>query len=192
MDNIAQTISNGGVALLPTDTVYGLMASPLHPAAVARIFALKNRPNDKNLPILVADSTQIAALGVKLDRRTKALLASRFTPGALSMVLPLSEAPSWLEGRKEIALRIPNDAALRQILKSTGPLLATSANASGRETPADVPNILAQLSGAPDIVVDDGPRQCQPSTLINCQTSPFTVLRRGALGDGDLKEILAL
>ena len=192
MDDVARTLSNGGVALLPTDTVYGLMASPLHPAAVAKIFALKNRPNNKNLPILVADSEQIAALGVKLNRRTKTLLATRFTPGALSMVLPLSEAPSWLAGRKEIALRIPNDVALRQILKTTGPLLATSANASGHETPPDLPSILAQLSGAPDIVVDDGLRPSQPSTLIDCQTSPFTVLRRGALNDDDLKEIMAL
>ncbi|NOR64362.1 MAG: threonylcarbamoyl-AMP synthase [Rhodobacteraceae bacterium] len=192
MDNVAKIILGGGVALLPTDTVYGLMASPLHPAAVAQIFALKNRPEAKNLPILVADSAQISALGVQLGSRTEALLASRFIPGALTMVLPLGEAPNWLIGRQEIALRIPNDSALRQLLAQTGPLLATSANASGQETPADVTSILSQLSGVPDIVVNDGPRQSQPSTLIDCQTSPFTVLRRGALSEADLKEILAL
>ena len=192
MDNAAQIISGGGVALLPTDTVYGLMASPLHPAAVAKIFALKNRPTTKNLPILVANSTQISALGVQLNSHTKALLVSRFVPGALTLVLPLGKSPNWLSGRQEIALRIPKDVALRQLLKETGPLLATSANASGRDTPADVRSILTQLSGAPDIVVDDGPRQSQPSTLIDCQTSPFTVLRHGALSEADLKEILAL
>ncbi|HIP22486.1 MAG TPA: threonylcarbamoyl-AMP synthase [Rhodobacteraceae bacterium] len=192
MDNVAKIILGGGVALLPTDTVYGLMASPQHPAAIAKIFALKNRPTAKNLPILVADSAQISALGVQLDSRIKALLASRFIPGALTMVLPLAKPPSWLSERQEIAVRIPNDAALRALLKGTGPLLATSANASGRETPPDVPSILAQLSGTPDIVIDGGPRQSQPSTLIDCQTSPYSVLRRGALSDADLKEIRAL
>lgn len=189
MDNVAKILINGGVALLPTDTVYGLMASPHHPDAVAKIFALKNRPEAKNLPILVADGAQITDLGVQLNSRSKALLASRFTPGALSMVLPLFDAPNWLSGRHEVALRIPNDAALLDLLSKTGPLLATSANASGQETPADVQSILAQLTGSPDIVVDGGPRQSQASTLVDTQTSPFTVIRRGALSDGDLKEI---
>ncbi len=192
MDNAAQTLQSGGVALLPTDTVYGLLASPLHPAAIAKIFALKGRAASKNLPVLVANTTQISALGVRLTPRSKTLLASRFLPGALTMVLPLTTPPDWLAGRAELALRIPDDAALLTLLRQTGPLLATSANASGQDTPAEVPEILAQLKGAPDIVVEDGPRQGKPSTLIDCQTTPFTVLRRGALADADIKEILAL
>ncbi len=192
MDNAAQTLQSGGVALLPTDTVYGLLASPLHPTAIAKIFALKGRPARKNLPVLVADTAQISALGVQPDERTHALLATRFIPGALTMVLPLTTPPTWLAGRTEVALRIPDDTALRALLRQSGPLLATSANASGQDTPAEVPDILAQLKGAPDIVVDSGPRQGQPSTLIDCQTTPFTVLRRGALADADIKEILAL
>ncbi len=192
MKNAAKTLLAGGVALLPTDTVYGLVASPLHPKAVARIFALKGRPASKNLPVLVADASQISALGATLGARGAALLATRFIPGALTMVLPLSNPPDWLAGRPEVALRIPEDAPLRALLRLTGPLLATSANASGHSTPAEVPEILAQLTAAPDIVVDDGPRAGLPSTLIDCQTTPFTVLRRGALDNTALKEILAL
>jgi L-threonylcarbamoyladenylate synthase len=190
VDKVAEILGNGGVALLPTDTVYGLVASPLHPKAVAKIFALKARPVAKNLPVLVANSAQLTALGVRLRPQTKTLLAMHH--GALTMVLPLSKAPQWLAGRKEVAVRMPKDALLRALLQATGPLLATSANASGQETPAEVPDILAQLSGAPDVVVDDGPRRGQPSTLIDCQTTPFTVLRRGALDDEVIVEILAL
>ncbi len=190
MDKTAETLQNGGVALLPTDTVYGLMASPHHPEAVARIFALKRRPAAKNLPVLVADTAQITALGVALTPRSTALLDMQL--GALTMVLPLAAPPAWLMGRTEAAMRIPDDARLKALLRQTGPLLATSANASGQETPARVPEILAQLNGAPDAVVDDGPRRGQPSTLIDCQTTPFTLLRRGALPAATLKEILAL
>lgn len=188
MDKAAQILTTGGVALLATDTVYGLMASPLHPDAVARIFALKGRDAAKSLPVLVADAAQIATLGVALTTRTKALLHF----GALTMVLPLTTPPAWLAGRAEVAVRIPDDARLIALLRRTGPLLATSANASGRDTPAEVSGILAQLTGAPDIVVDDGPRTGQPSTLIDTQTTPFSVLRRGALSEATLKEILAL
>jgi L-threonylcarbamoyladenylate synthase len=190
MHNAAEILSNGGVALLPTDTVYGLMASPLHPAAMARIFALKGRNAAKALPLLLADTAQITALGVTLTPRSLALLNRRI--GALTIVLPLKTPPAWLAGRTEIAVRMPDDARLTALLRQTGPLLATSANASGRDTPAEVADILAQLTGAPDIVVDDGPRTGQPSTLIDTQTSPFTVLRRGALSDEALAEILAL
>ena len=192
MDRVADILSKGGVALLPTDTVYGLCASPLHPAAIAKIFALKNRPRAKNLPFLVADTAQISALGAVPHSQARALLSSRFIPGALSMVLPLKNAPDWLAERQEIAVRIPNAPAFIALLRQTGPLLATSANASGQETPADVADILAQLTGTPDIVVNDGPRLSAPSALINTQTTPLTVIRRGALSDDDLKEILAL
>jgi len=188
MDKAAEILSAGGVALLPTDTVYGLMASPLHPDAVAKIFALKGRNAAKALPVLVADAAQITTLGAEIPARTKALLHF----GALTMVLPLKTPAAWLAGRSEVAVRIPDDARLITLLHQTGPLLATSANASGQETPAEVPNILAELTSAPDIIVDDGPRTGQPSTLIDTQTTPFTVLRRGGLSEADLKEILAL
>ena len=190
MDKAAEILNSGGVALLPTDTVYGLVASPLHPAAVAKIFTLKGRDAAKALPVLVADIAQIRALGVALTPRSKALLEMHL--GGLTMVLPLSTPPAWLAGRAEVAVRLPDEAALQTLLHQTGPLLATSANASGQETPAEVTGILAQLTGAPDIVVDGGPRAGQPSTLIDTQTTPFTVLRRGALDQAILKEILAL
>ena len=188
MDKAAEILNAGGVALLPTDTVYGLMASPLHPEAVSKIFALKGRAAAKNLPVLVADMAQAEALGVGLTPRRKALLRVN----ALTAVLPLGRPPAWLAGRKEVAVRIPNTLALCTLLQQTGPLLATSANASGQATPANVPAILAQLSGTPDIVVNDGPRTARPSTLIDSQTTPFAVLRRGALSDATLREILAL
>ncbi len=190
MHNAAEILSYGGVALLPTDTVYGLMASPQHPSAVAKIYALKGRDAAKALPILVADTAQINALGAALTPRSQALLDMKI--GALTMVLPLKTPPAWLARRAEIAIRMPDEPSLTALLRQTGPLLATSANASGQETPAEVPEILAQLTGVPDIVVDDGPCTGQPSTLIDTQTTPFTVLRRGAVSDVALKEILSL
>lgn len=190
MDKIAETLQNGGVALLPTDTVYGLFASPRHPAAVAGIFALKARPASKKLPIMAASAAQIAGMGAVLDARSQAILAMGI--GALTLVLPLANPPEWLANRPEAAFRIPDDAHLKALLTQTGPLFATSANKSGQPTPETVPEILAGLAGNPDIVLDSGPRTGQPSTLIDCQTTPPTVLRRGAIHQEALQEILAL
>jgi len=183
LDKAATTLRRGGVALLPTDTVYGLLASPESPAALARIFALKARPAEKNLPILVADRAQLSQLGVIIDARITPLLESPYMPGPLTLVLALAptKAPPWLAGRKEVAVRIPDDAFLQALLLKTGPLLATSANASGQPPAATMAEILPQLAGTPDYVLDDGPRTGSASTLINCQTTPFTVIRRGAL-----------
>ncbi len=194
MDDVAEILLDGGVALLPTDTVYGLLARPDIPAAVARIFALKNRPAEKNLPIFVANASQLAALGVKIDHRVAHLLESRFMPGPLTLVLGLERArtPVWLQGRSEVAVRMPDDDFLLALLKKTGPLLATSANASGKETPAEIAPIKAQLAGVPDVAIDAGPRKGAPSTLIDCQTTPFTVLRRGALSAAALAEVLEI
>ena len=194
LDKAAETLRNGGVALLPTDTVYGLVASPESPAALAKIFALKARPAEKNLPILVADIIQLTQLGVRIDTRINKILHSRHIPGALTLVLPVDakKAPHWLAGRQEVAVRLPDDRFLQALMQKTGPLLATSANASGLNPPTTVAEILPQLAGAPDYIVDDGPRTGTASTLIDCQTTPFTLVRRGALSAEALAELEAI
>ena len=188
MDKLAATLRAGGVALLPTDTVYGLAACPDFPAAVQQIFTLKSRPAGKNLPVFVADASQLAALGALITPRIKKLLHSQWVPGPLTLVMGIAPAiaPTWLAGRTEIAVRLPNAPFLLKLLKITGPLLA---NKSGQETPASVASILPQLAGTPDITVDDGPRSGTASTIIDCQTTPFTILRRGALSHQALAEI---
>ncbi|MCF6271655.1 MAG: L-threonylcarbamoyladenylate synthase [Rhodobacteraceae bacterium] len=194
LDKVIKILDGGGVALLPTDTVYGLMARPDLPAAVARIFALKNRPANKNLQVLLGDISQLDALGVMPDARINRLVLAGYIPGALSFVLGLDQArtPAWLLGRSELALRLPDDPFLRELILQTGPLMATSANKSGQETQETPEGILRQLYGKPDITRDDGPRSGAASTLINSRTTPFTVERRGALSEAALREVLAI
>ncbi len=192
--HIAAILAQGGVALLPTDTVYGLAARPDRPEAIRNIFALKARPQSKSLPLLIADKSQLALLGVEPNARVEALLESQWMPGPLTLVLPINaaRAPDWLTGRSEIAIRIPADKNLRALLRLTGPLATTSANASGQITPATPDAILRQITAAPDIIVRDGPRSGAASTLIDTQTTPFRLLRRGALPEAELARILAL
>lgn len=192
IQNAAKGILEGQVALLPTDTVYGLGASPLHPSAIDKIFELKNRPPRKNLPIMVASMDDLKDLGVDLNENVVQLFQSEFIPGALTLVLGFTDKPlvDWLEGRDEIAVRIPDTPYLLEILKKTGPLLVTSANRSGvGETPPTVEEILAQLNGTPEIVLEGGYIKSIPSTILNCRLHPPKVEREGIIKLEQLIEI---
>ncbi len=193
IEEISQCLLNGGVALLPTDTVYGLAASPLHPKAVARIFSLKARPQTHNLPIMVASSSDIAALGVDMNDNVQKLLASDYVPGDITMVVGFKSTPSvsWLEGREEVAIRIPNHPKMLAILEKTGPLLVTSANRHGNPTtPLTVAEVLADLTNAPDLAIDGGIVENIPSTIVNCHSTPPVIERSGRISFKEIFNIL--
>lgn len=189
---IARCLTRGGVVLIPTDTVLGLAVSPAHTQAVDRLYALKQRPRDKNLPIMVADADQIRGLGAQMTLSAQTLLDSRFVPGALTIVFGLDETltPGWLNGRDEIALRIPNDLRLLAVLRETGPLLVSSANRSGQDTPATTEAALVQLDGAPDLTVVGQGQAATPSTIVNCRKSPPVIERLGAVPEAEIAALL--
>lgn len=168
---------------MPTDTVYGLAASPSVETAVDRIFALKGRPRTRNLPIMVAGRAGLDALGVVVNDTAQRLLESSLMPGAMTLALEVrpQAAPAWLSGRDEVAVRIPDHAFLLSVLELTGPLLVTSANAHGQPTPILLADALLQLAGRPDMAIDGGAAHEQPSTLVNCRTVPPTIEREGAI-----------
>lgn len=191
--NTVDCLSDGGVVLLPTDTVYGLAASPLHPKAVKRIFELKQRAKTVNLPIMVASIDDLEKLGIDLQTATKRLFTSSFVPGDLTMILGFKDKPlvQWLEGREECAIRIPNDDNLLEVLRKTGPLLVTSANKHGTPiTPNNTADILAELNGEPDLIVDGGLVENVPSTIVNCRVKPPVIERTGRVSFVELSKIL--
>lgn len=187
----ARVLLDGGVVLLPTDTVYGLAVHPERPAAIERLFAMKGRPGGRNLPIMVgsvADAEEIGAVVTDAARR----LFDAFAPGPITVAMGLSDgAPAWLAGRDEIGVRIPAEDCMLELLGMLGPLLVTSANAHGRETPATAPDVLDQLVRPPDLVLDGGPRPVVPSTLVNCNLRQPAIERHGVIADEDVEKVLA-
>lgn len=190
VEQVVATLRAGGVVLLPTDTVYGLAVHPADDAALARLFAMKQRPLTRNIPVLVADADQARELGAQITPAAAKLLAA-FAPGALTVALGLVDPPAWLAGRDEVAVRVPADAFLLDVLRAAGPLLVTSANRSGQETPETMPEVLAQLVGEPDLALDGGPRPTVPSTLVNCNLPTPVVERVGAVPPDRIAKVLA-
>ncbi|RPE72095.1 L-threonylcarbamoyladenylate synthase [Pacificibacter maritimus] len=191
-DQAKTTLAAGGVILLATDTVLGLVALPQRDDAVNKVYSLKQRPREKNLPIMVANVEQIKALGGQVTDSAQALLDSDFMPGALTLALALDPTltPAWLEKRAECAIRIPKDTFLLALLTDLGPLMVTSANMSG-ETPADTTEqAMGLLNGQPDFVVHGTAPLQQPSTLVNCATMPAKIERIGAVSEAEITAIL--
>ena len=188
----AECLLAGGVVLLPTDTVYGLAVHPERADAVTRLFAMKGRPHSVNLPVMISSRDDIPALGGVVNGAAELLLESKYVPGPLTLAVGVSppELAPWLRGRDEFAVRMPDDERLLAILRTTGPLLVTSANLHAEEVRESVPDILSTLASEPDLVIDDGNRDTVSSTLVNCRRLPPAIERVGAVPEEEIEAIL--
>ena len=193
-NQIIQTLQTGGALLIATDTVYGLAALPTDTKALEKIYSLKQRPREMFLPIMVAGVEDLEKLGLDINENPRKLFASDLVPGAITFVLGFKDEslkPDWLKNRDEIATRIPDNALLLSVLRETGPLLVTSANRHGHaQTPNNVKDILAELNGTPDLIVEDGEGKEVPSTIINCRFNPPKIERYGLISEETIHNIL--
>ena len=179
----ASLLRDGQLVAFPTETVYGLGGDACSDAAVARIFAAKNRPGFNPLIVHVPD---LATAQRHADFPDAALaLAAAFWPGPLTLVLPLREgAISRLvtAGLPSVALRVPADPTAQALLRAAGiPLAAPSANPSGRVSPTTAAHVAAGLSGRIAAILDGGPcRVGVESTIVTLTPHPI-LLRPGGL-----------
>ncbi len=195
IDRAVELLRRGAIVAFPTETVYGLGASGLDPAAVARIFAAKQRPADNPLILHVPDLAAARPLWRASEReqyRADAC-AERFWPGPLTLVLPKSSCvpPVVTAGLASVGVRAPAHPVARAILaRLGGPVAAPSANASGRPSPTCAEHVLATLSGRIDAVVDGGPTEVGiESTVVDLTGTP-TVLRPGSISHEELSDAL--
>ncbi len=174
---VRRVAGKGGVLVIPTETFYGLAADPRSSAAVARVYALKDRPRGMPLPVLCAGWAQVEAL-VEIPDTHRARL-SRCWPGPLTVVLPVREPLAAAPGRT-LAVRIPGHDLLRSLLDLVGPLTGTSANRHGAPPSTEALAAARSLAGTPDLVLDGGPTPGgAPSTLVDLSGSGPRLLRAG-------------
>lgn len=181
----AQTLKKGGLVLFPTDTIYGLAADATNPKALAKLRELKGREKKKPISIVVPDIASIATYAVMNE--AAASLAERFLPGALTLVMQATRnIPEELQLNGAIGIRIPDDPFCLALARAFGkPYTATSANKSGRETPASVRDVLMQFGHEVNdiaLAIDDGDRNGKkPSTVVTTVDGVPYVLREGAI-----------
>ena len=181
----AEFLDAGLIVAFPTDTVYGVGVAASHPQRVDALFALKARPVDRRIPILVADVAQVVDAGWEVDERARGL-ADRFWPGALTLVLPRSGATQ--------AFRVPDHPVALDLIRRAGPLFATSANVSDEPDTLGADEVLIAFATRQDdlaAVVDGGPVPGGvASTVLDLSVSPARVLRQGPLAVEALRELI--
>lgn len=172
-------IKHGAVGVVPSDTVYGLMASAHNQAATARLYDLKQRDQNPGT-IIAADSTQLEALGLK-PRYIRAV--EQYWPNPLSVIIPCDDKLAYLHlGKSSLAVRIPADALLRELLEQTGPLLTSSANYAGQPVARNIAEARAYFGDQVDFYVDAGDLGARPaSTIIRIVDDAIEILRSGAV-----------
>lgn len=198
----AAVIGRGGVAIIPTDTLYGLAADPFDAGAVARLFALKGRAADQAVPLIAASEAEIERALGRLGPAARRL-GARFWPGPLTLLVP---APAWLAaevsaGTGRVGVRVPAHAAARALCAACGGLLtATSANRSGHAPSNDADGAVAALFGrgappedSPLVLVDGGLTPGgPPSTIVDVSAPRPVLVRAGAIAWEDIVTCLAL
>ena len=175
-------ISSGGVVAVPTDTVYGIACSVNNSAAIQSLYKIKIRESIKAIPVLIADLNQLDQVAKSLnDYAIK--LAQSFWPGALTLIVAKNVLlPANLTIHPTVGVRIPDHDWLREIIRKTGPLAATSANISGEASPSTANQVLEQLNGRIELVIDGG--ECKggiASTVVDCSGEEFNILRNGSI-----------
>ena len=185
----AELLAGGALVAFPTDTVYGVGVAASRADRLDALFALKHRPLDRRIPMLVADLAQATDAGWLADERAHRL-AERFWPGALTLVL------AGATGGDTQAFRAPDHPVALELIRRAGPILATSANRSDEPDTLGADEVLIAFATQPDelsAVVDGGQVPGGvASTVVDLSVAPAQVLREGPITRETLAEVVDL
>ena len=180
----ASFLRTGGLVAFPTETVYGIAANMLDKDAIKKVYRIKNRSKDKPLTIHIADVEMVKRMVGGIPSNAKKLI-TKFWPGPLTLVLKDKTG-------KKMGFRMPdNKIAFLLIKEAAVPVVAPSANISGRRPPTNAQEVLKNLSGKIEMVLDGGATQIGiESTVVDLSGQRYRILREGAISKEEIKEAL--
>ncbi len=189
-----EIIRRGGIVVMPTDTVYGLLCDACNEGAVRSMFAMKQRPDEKVFPIFVKDVAMARQYAYISD--AKAGFLEKVWPGPVTAVFQHKEKlPAFLTGGKDtIGIRMPDNEFILELFARLGsPLAQTSANISGEpaaKNAEEVKKYFASTSRGPDLLIDGGQTPGTSSTVVDCTGVSPLILRTGPVSKADLDRML--
>jgi L-threonylcarbamoyladenylate synthase len=190
---VAQAILEGALVAFPTETVYGLGCNPFDKGAVERLYEIKGRPKGRPLPLLVNSQRQVEVLAVEISDTARALM-ERFFPGPLTLILKRSEVvPDEVCAYTEkVGVRCPKHNIPLALIDACGvPLATPSANLSGHISPTDAGEVLRQLGGRIDFVIDGGRTSIGiESTVIDMTVEPPKIIRLGSITPEEIEAVI--
>lgn len=177
MDIIKETgkeLKEGKIGVIPTDTVYGLVASALDKKSVEKVYELKKRDKKKPLIILISSLKDLEIFGTKIDKET----AKKYWPGKVSIILPVKKFEYLHRGKKSLAFRLPEDETLTKILKVSGPLVAPSANTEGKDPATTIEEAKKYFGEKINFYLGAGKLKSKPSKIISINKGEVEVVRK--------------
>lgn len=174
----AQILKEGGIGIVPTDTLYGICANAFSKKAVERIYRLKGRDDSKPFIILISSIDDLKKFGIKLSPENIAYL-DRVWPAQVSVILscPLKKFEYLHRGKESLAFRLPKNPKLRNFLKETGLLVAPSANPQGKEPAHTIAEARKYFGGTVDFYLPGGRKEGKPSKIVSIVSGKPEVLR---------------
>jgi L-threonylcarbamoyladenylate synthase len=179
----AALLRQGELVAFPTDTLYGVGCDAFNAEAIERLYAIKERPSEKGIPILLADGDDLDKVALAIPAIALTLI-ERFWPGPLTLIVPKKTSlPANLSPNEGIAVRLPAHQIARHLIREAGGAIATSsANVSGAEPARNGDEAWQALAGRVAAVVDGGPvRHGLSSTIVDCTVAPPRLIRPGPL-----------
>ncbi len=186
-------LQSGGLVAFPTDTVYGVGALAFRGTAVDRIYAAKDRPEEKAIPVLIGDTADLEKVAKEVPL-SAVRLAARFWPGPMTLVVPKHpDLPESVSMTPTVGVREPDHPVARALLKAAGPMAVTSANRSGQPSPTTAQKVFEQLGGRIGLIIDGGKTPGGvPSTVVDCTDGKLRILREGPVSKDEIQAILGL
>jgi L-threonylcarbamoyladenylate synthase len=192
IERAASDVRRGKVVAIPTDALYSLVADPFNLRAVNRVFFAKGREIHRSLPLLVADITMVEELAKELSNRFF-LLARRFWPGPLTLIVPAAEKlPLKITGNTgRLAVRQSKSIVANALVTALGqPLISTSANISGRPTCRSGIEVFGVMDGRVDLVIDGGACSGAGATTVDVTEPAWKLIKQGAIDQKEIAECL--
>lgn len=179
-----ETLNKGGIIIFPTDTAFGIGCRIDKEDAIKKLFKIRKRPRSQATPVLINSIKMATDYVTEIPEEVNRLMQKEW-PGALTIVLPCktNKIHAFVRGGgNNIGIRIPDNKAILEIIGGVGvPILGPSANFHGDKTPYEYKDLDPKLVSLVDYVLEGECKTKQPSTVVDCSKTPWTLLRRGAV-----------
>ena len=176
---LVKILKTGGVGVIPTDTIYGLVGSALNKKTVERVYKLRHRNSKKPMIILIGEISDLKKFGINLSHVSRKLVV-KFWPNKISIIFdcPQPKFRYLHHGTKTLAFRLPKDKKLQAFLKKTGPLVAPSVNFEGQSPAKTIKEAQKYFGDKVNFYVDAGKLAVKPSKLISIIKGKIEYLRK--------------
>lgn len=190
MNEICDVIQKGGIVAFPTETVYGVGIHFNDEEALERLMEAKNRDYSKAITLMVADKKDISQYAYISPQAQK--MIDQFMPGMITLIFKKKESvhDSMTNGKSTIGIRIPDSEFVLSLLKKAGPMLVTSANLSQHSNTTSTQEVLNQLDGRIDLVVDGKTSDNIASTVVDVSQDEIKILRAGKITKEQIEEAI--